>query len=280
MLSTELVGGNYEDAKNAFIALELVHNATLIHDDILDDDQYRRGDLSVPQKYGTKIAVLTGDTLFSLGLKFATKTGKNSVVEWLSDATLKMIQGVALQNYNKGKIISEEEFLELNYLKSGSLFEAAAVLGGLMGTEDPEALAKLAEFGKCFGNAYQVRDDICDAFMDEGKDQKSRNDLLNGDASLLFIYSINSDNIQTKDKESLISIYQGKADKFDLKKIRQIYKESLALEKTANKMKKYASMAQKALEFFEDSSAKKALNEIMYTYYLTFDSEELVRECV
>lgn len=280
MLCAEIMGGNFENVRDTFIALELIHNATLIHDDILDEDQFRRGVLSVPEKFGAKKAVLTGDILFSLGLMYASKTKKPEVIKQLSETTLKMIQGISLQNHNKGKILTEEEFLNLNYLKSGSLFEAAAILGGMMGNYDEDSLLKLAEFGRNFGNAYQVRDDICDAFLEDGSDSKAKNDLLNGDASLLFIYSLKSEKIKDSEKSELISIYKGQTNQFDLTKIRKIYQNSEALEKSINKMKVFAFKAKEILNFFDDSEAKSSLINLMNEYYLDFNSNDLRRDLV
>jgi geranylgeranyl pyrophosphate synthase len=280
MLCTELVGGNYKDTKDTFLALELIHNATLVHDDILDEDQYRRGSLSVPEKFGAKKAVLTGDTLFALGLMYAAKTGIPKVINQLSKTTLKMIQGISLQNSNKNKLITENEFLQLNYLKSGSLFQAAAVLGGIIGEGNPEELEKLEDFGKYFGNAYQVRDDICDAFLENGIDSKARNDILNGDTSLLLIYSIESDNILENDKDFLLRIYKGDLEEFNLEKLRKIYENSNALDRSINKMKEFSLKAQEALEYFGDSDAKSKLRSIMDRYYMRFDPHELERDVI
>ena len=131
MLSCETFGGDCSNIIDAMIALELLHNGTLIHDDIIDDDQYRRGENSVHKEYGNKRAILAGDILLSLSLKYATKTGKIRIVEILSETAIKMVQGVALQTHYRGKVISLSEYLELAYLKSGSLFETAAALGGI-----------------------------------------------------------------------------------------------------------------------------------------------------
>ena len=144
-LCAEAVGGDYKETKNAFLAIESLHNGTLVHDDIIDEDIYRRSSLSVPTKYGQKTAVLTGDALLSLGLKFAAKTGNLKIVEWLSETALKMVQGVALQTFFRRKTISEDTYLNINYLKSGSLFEAAAAIGGLVGTNDEKVIAQLIQ---------------------------------------------------------------------------------------------------------------------------------------
>ena len=152
MLCAEVVGGDYRSTRNAFLALELLHNGTLVHDDIVDEDLFRRGRTSVHTKFGGKRAVLTGDSLFSLGLIYADKTENPRIVELLSETALKMIQGVALQTFYRRKILSENQYLNINYLKSGSLFEAAAVLGALSYTENLEDVNALTGFGKNFGN--------------------------------------------------------------------------------------------------------------------------------
>ena len=99
MLCAELAGGEYRDTKDAFLALELIHNGTLVHDDIIDEDLFRRGNPSVQVKFDTKRAVLTGDALLSLGLRYASKTGNTEIVHILAETALKMVQGVALQTF-------------------------------------------------------------------------------------------------------------------------------------------------------------------------------------
>jgi len=259
-LSTELVKGDIHNTKKVFIAVELLHSASLVHDDIIDDDKFRRGQLSVPEKFGTKRAVLVGDSLFSLGLKYAAKTGKPRVVELLANVCLKMVQGIALQSFNRGKLITEEEYLQMNYLKSGSLFEVSATLGGIMASSPTEELEKLSLFGKYFGNAYQVFDDICDTLVFE----KGRNDLQKGDISLPFIYALNS-NLQESKKSILLDSYRGKIEP-DMTEIHHIFKESGAIDKSAEKMQYFASKARDLLEFFQDSEAKSILYYLLDEY--------------
>lgn len=241
------------DTKNVFTAVELLHSASLVHDDIIDDDLYRRGLLSIPEKFGSKRAILVGDSLFSLGLKYAARTGKPEVVELLADTCMKMVQGIALQSYNRGKLITEEEYLQMNYLKSGSLFEATATLGGMIASCSVEELEKLAMFGRYFGNAYQVFDDICDTLIVD----KGRSDLQNGDISLPFIYAINSD-INENMKSVLFDSYRGQIIP-DVVEIQCIFKESAAIDKSASKMQYFALKAKDILEYFTDSEAKSVL---------------------
>jgi octaprenyl-diphosphate synthase len=270
---TEVVGGDYRDARDAFLALELIHSGTLVHDDIIDEDLFRRGTSSVPVKFGGKRAVLTGDALLSLGLKYATKTGKLEVVNWLSETALKMVQGVALQTFYRRKLVTEPEYLNINYLKSGSLFEAAAALGGLIGSESPDDSRRLAEFGKNFGNAYQIRDDICSVYSEDRNDYLSRNDILNGDASLPFIYALESEATSEGDRNTLISMFKVEREKIDLAEVQRIYEDTGALEKSIKKMKEFAERGHAQLNCFERTEAKEFLNYLIDQYYKQFSPE-------
>ncbi|TFH18383.1 hypothetical protein E4H04_03620, partial [Candidatus Bathyarchaeota archaeon] len=104
ILCTEMIGGDYLETRNMFLALELIHNATLVHDDIIDEDLYRRGEPSLFSEHGIKKAVLTGDALLSMGLMHASKTGKPEVVGWLAETSLKMVQGITVQNQYKRRL--------------------------------------------------------------------------------------------------------------------------------------------------------------------------------
>lgn len=273
-LCAELVGGDYRKTKEAFIALELIHNATLVHDDILDGDQYRRGEPSVSFMFGRKNAVLTGDALFALGLKYAANTKNTSIVKLLSETALKMVQGVALQSYNRRKIVSEEMYYQINYLKSGSLFETATALGAIVGLGNDDIIENIAFFGKEFGNAYQIRDDICNVFYENEQDDFSRNDLVNGDISLPLIYALNSNMIKERDKKVLEDVYKGNKENFSIEEVRRIYLETDAIKNSINKMNEYAQSGYSMLKFHENSEAKDVLEQLINEYYFRFKPGE------
>lgn len=270
MLCAEAVGGDYRETKEAFIALELIHNGTLVHDDIIDEDLFRRGSPSAHIKFGGKKAVLAGDVLLSLGLKYATKTGNLSIVSWLSDTALRMVQGVVLQTYYRRKIVPEETYLNIAYLKSGSLFEAATVLGGLVGGESGEKVKRLASFGRNFGLAYQIRDDICGVFFEDNTDELSRSDILNGDLTLPFIYALESDVISESDRNTLIDIFLGQTEQIDEEEIQRIYEETEALDRSVEKMKDYNEQGRESLNNFPRTEARDCINYLLDQYYKNF----------
>ena len=265
-----MLGGDYFETRDMFLALELIHNATLVHDDIIDEDLFRRGEPSLFSEHGIKKAVLTGDALLSMGLMHASYTGKPEIVGWLAETALKMVQGITVQNQYKRKLMSVDEYLHMNYLKSGSLFEAAAALGGIAGSNKPEDIDKLAKFGKYFGNAYQIRDDIIDAYTPKGNEKSPNNDLLNGDPSLLLLYAVESVNITSEDKVALLSIYQGESEDLDVDLVRRVYEYTGALQKSVNKMEEFANMAGEILREYPDCEARDSLLELLDQYNHNF----------
>ncbi len=277
ILCTEMLGGDYRDTRDMFLALELIHNATLVHDDIIDGDMYRRGEPSLFSVHGVKKAVLTGDALLSIGLMYASKTGRPEIVEWLANTSLKMVQGITFQNQFKRKLMSVDEYLHMNYLKSGSLFEAASALGGIMGSNDPEDIKRLAFFGKSFGNAYQIRDDIIDAFTPQGSLNSPNNDLLNGDPSLLLLYAVNSDSINEEDKSKFLSVYRGESRDLDVDLVRRVYEETGSLQKATDKMQAFSKKASEVLDHYPESEAKESLYELLEQYNSNFvDSLDVI----
>jgi len=274
MLCAEVSGGDYRDTKDAFLALELIHNGTLVHDDIIDEDLFRRGIPSVQVKFDTKRAVLTGDALLSLGLRYASKTGKIEIVHRLAETALKMVQGVALQTFFRRKMVSEATYLRINYMKSGSLFECAAALGSLTASDKKEEHEALERFGRAFGDAYQIRDDICSIYAENRHDDLTRIDLLNGDISLPFIYAHESNTISTQSRNTLLMLYLGEKKTADIDEIQQIYEEAGALERSIAKMQGFAREGAAYLEGFEDCEAKEYLLHMLEQYYINFNPRE------
>ena len=258
ILTCELLEGDWSKTVPAFTALELIHNATLIHDDILDDDKYRRGKESIPNKYGIKTAVITGDALLSLGLKYAASTGNPKVVEWLSDTSLKMVTGIKKQVDINGRTASPEEFLEVNYLKSGSLFEAAGALGALMANGSENQVKALARLGRLYGDAYQISDDITDT--QPNGEQNPRSDLENGDMTLPVIYALQSDILSAKEKE-LLKNSSGKVS--SNVPVRDLLDKTGAYEKCSTMINEFLREATDILDLFDDSEAKKGLKSLI-----------------
>jgi geranylgeranyl pyrophosphate synthase len=163
MLSTQSVGGEIEPVRKLALAIELLHGATLIHDDILDQDTFRRNAPTVNAKWGVRDAILVGDALASLSITLTADYGVE-VTKIMSETCLLLSDGEYMDvEYAKKERLSESDYLETIKRKSASLFKAATQCGAIAGNAERGEIDALAEFGENFGFAYQVKDDLSDA---------------------------------------------------------------------------------------------------------------------
>ncbi len=161
VLSGQSVGGNVEKLQRLALAIELLHSATLVHDDILDRDLFRRNVLSVQAKWGVKEAVLVGDALASLSLGLCGEYRKE-IVEIMAYTCLQLTDGEYMDVETSNAELTEEHYLEKVKKKSASLFKAATQCGALVSEASPAEVECLAKFGENYGVAFQIRDDITD----------------------------------------------------------------------------------------------------------------------
>lgn len=162
----------------AAVGVELLHNFTLVHDDIMDRDEYRRGHPTVHKVYGEAVAILAGDLLFAKAFEAASlaekMSGSTGVVHKLVEAAIKLDQGQFLDvSFESQENVSIQQYLEMIELKTGALFEAAAVIGGILGgLRDNEKISALAAYGRNLGLCFQIRDDYLGVFGDPSKTGK------------------------------------------------------------------------------------------------------------
>jgi len=267
VLCSEIAGGDYTKTGDAFIALELIHNGTLVHDDLIDEDDYRRGETSVHTLYGNKRAVLAGDALLSLSLQYASRTGKIEIVDRLAETAFKMVQGVALQTHYRRKVIPLQTYVELAYLKSGSLFESAAAIGAMVGGITDRDRPTVERFGKNFGIAYQIKDDITD--VASSGESTTRSDIANGDISLPFILALQSTDITPDDRGYLMDVFCGEKTDYTDADVLRIYDETGSLDASIREMNRYAEAAKNDLKGFS-GEAVGCLKRLIKANYTDF----------
>ncbi len=161
LLSAQSVGANKEPLKKLALAIELLHEATLVHDDLLDDDNFRRNTVAVHAKWGIKDAVLVGDALASLSLNLAANYGTETS-KVVSEACLLLCDGEYIDASTANAELTERDYFEKITKKSASLFRAATLCGAIAGKGSSVEKNALAEFGQNLGIAYQIRDDLSD----------------------------------------------------------------------------------------------------------------------
>ena len=161
MLSGQSVGGNWDHLKKLALSIELLHNATLVHDDILDNDHFRRDALAIYSKYGVRTAILVGDALASLSLNLSAEYNRE-IAKIVSQTCLSLCDGEYMDAAEAISEPSEPLYFEKIRKKTASLFKTATQCGAIVGGGTPAEIASLAEFGENYGIAYQISDDLSD----------------------------------------------------------------------------------------------------------------------
>jgi len=171
MLCTEICGGERNKSVNAALAIELIHSASLIHDDVLDDGIIRRGVESAHMKYGVPAAILCGDFLISKAISLISSYGTDSVLEF-GRAGMYMAEGETIDISSADTDFGRKDYFECISKKTASLFAASAAIGAYIAGADRETAMTFRAFGESVGNAYQIVDDLLE-YLDRLEDKHS-----------------------------------------------------------------------------------------------------------
>ncbi len=248
---------NENNVIEAGAILELIHAATLLHDDVVDQSDIRHNIKTANKLWGDDSAVLVGDFLYSRAFELIVDINKEKVYKILAETTNQISQGEVIQLTVKNKIIDDiQKYLNIIYLKTGKLFEAsAAVASELAGGKYIE---NAKSFGKNFGIAYQLRNDYLDYFGDESETGKNIiEDLSEGKSTLPLIHSYLNSN--SHDKKTLVEIFEGKIlSKSDV--LLEIFKRNNSDVFTRNKIKEYSDTAIESLDILSGESKQSLVD--------------------
>lgn len=258
-LACEAVGGNFVNALPLAVALELIHTFTLVHDDIMDKDEERRGMPAVHVKFGENTAILAGDTLFAKAFEVASASKDaeiaKKILRNLAIMAKEICEGQQLDiEFEEMEYVEESQFLEMIEKKTARMFEQAAMGGAIVGRGKKEEIEALQKYGLNLGMAFQIWDDCLDVIgKDIGKPVGS--DIREGKKTLLYIYAYE----KAENKEWLK--YYGKEDANDeeVQKIIKFFEEIGAIEYAKEKAREYSKKAIDALKILPESEAKKEL---------------------
>ena len=186
--------GTINDAtQNAAVGLELLHTASLVHDDVVDESEERRGQASVNATYDNKVAVLVGDYILSTSLLCVASTDSEQIVPYLADLGRTLSDGEILQLSNIGrKDISEDVYYDVIKQKTAALFEACAGIGALSSGASEKDVEAAKLFGQNLGIIFQIRDDIFDYYDSTEIGKPTGNDMVEGKLTLPVIYAVNN----------------------------------------------------------------------------------------
>ena len=242
--------------------VELLHTATLVHDDVVDDSHIRRGFFSINALWKNKIAVLAGDFLLSKGLLIAIENKHYDLLEIMSHAVRKVSEGELLQFEKARKLdINEEVYYEIIQSKTASLISAACGIGAASTTDNKSLIAKAQEFGEAAGMAFQIKDDLFD-YGYENIGKPTGIDIKEKKMTLPLIYTLNNVDKSTNNKIRSIIKRKSEQKKYQQEVIR-IVKETGGIQYAEGIMRDYKKKALDILETFPDSEARQSLGALL-----------------
>ncbi len=270
LTSCEAVGGKRKDAIETAAALELLHNFTLIHDDIMDHDEVRRNVRTVHLLWGEPIAIIAGDALFAKVFEATAANAKRlklssertvELFNTLSRASFELCQGQALDMiFEKRSDVTEKEYMAMISGKTGALTEAATKVGALLGGASEKQLDALTSYGRLLGVAFQIQDDVLGV---GGKQEKFGkpigSDIREGKRTLIIVRALAT--AKGKDRKDLLAAFgKGKATNAEIQKAIESLKSAGAIDYVAERARKLVTDAKASLKILPDSEAKEILS--------------------
>lgn len=263
-LSAKLNGETGEPTFVAATLIELLHTASIVHDDVVDDATERRGSLSINALWNSKIAVLVGDYMLSKGLLISIEKNRTDMLEIVSEAVKSMTEGELLQLQKSRKLnITEEDYFRIISSKTAALISACTACGARSATSNPDIIQLMKEFGESIGIAFQIRDDILDYEGNGLTGKISGNDIKEKKITLPLIHALEKSSVVRK-KSILKIIGNRKKTRSDIEEVIRFVSESGGIEYAALKMDQYRDKALAILDTYPESDVKNSLKEFVY----------------
>ncbi len=261
LLAAKMIGNITEDTYTAASLIELLHTATLVHDDVVDDANKRRGFFSINALWKNKIAVLVGDYLLAKGLLLSIQDDRFDFLRILSSAVKNMSEGELLQMQKARKLdITEDVYFDIIKQKTASLISSACGIGAASVTTDTGIIDRMELYGEKIGIAFQIKDDLFDyGEMEIGKPRGI--DIKEKKMTLPLIYVL--ENANKSDKKYIINtIKNHNTDNKKVRKLIKFIKDRGGMEYAIEKMKKYKDEANEILFTFPENEARQSLFEL------------------
>lgn len=241
------------------VTLELLHTASLVHDDVVDESGERRGQRSVNAVYDNKVAVLVGDYLLSTSLLQAAQTSNIHVVEIISRLGGTLSEGEVYQLANiRKEHISEEAYFHIIYHKTAALFAACAELGAISAGGNADYVARAKRFGELVGICFQIRDDIFDYYEDSKIGKPTGNDMLEGKLTLPVIYAIqHADNERVTQLAARVK--SGEASAAEIAELVDYTKSHGGIEYAERRMRELHNEALQLLDAWQNAEVRESL---------------------
>jgi len=263
LLACKAVGGNYHRALNAAVATELLHNFTLVHDDIMDNANKRRNLLTLHKKYDLNTAILTGDSLAAISIKYLLKDAEENTLEIFRTFTrgfIEVCEGQSLDaEFEERKNVTIKEYLKMIRKKTAALIEMSCKLGAIIGGGSKDEINSLANYGRNLGIAFQIQDDLLDISAEESKlGKKIGGDLLEGKKTFLLLKALEKAEGRLKKEFQKVIDNKGIGEN-EVLKYKSFYRELNIFELSKKEISKYTKRALKSIDNIKDAEAKELL---------------------
>jgi octaprenyl-diphosphate synthase len=259
LLSSKLFNYQGRGAIRLGAVVEIIHTATLVHDDIIDEAQIRRGRPAANTQWGNSKCVLAGDWLYMQAFKIAVQERNFRILDTLIELTQQMVEGELLQMEKLGQLMSLDEHFDLIFRKTACLFSVCMRMGGILGGATPEQEESLAQYGRDLGMAFQIVDDVLDLTASEnvlGKPVAS--DLREGKVTMAVIHAL--ERCTPRERKSIETVLQERTfDGVTHAEILGILSHYGSLKAAHARAAQYAALARNAICSFPDSEIKRAL---------------------
>ncbi len=259
LLAAKLLNYQGRGAIKLGAVVEIIHTATLVHDDIIDEAQTRRGRPAANTQWGNSRCVLAGDWLYMQAFKVAVQERNFRILDTLIELTQQMVEGELLQIEKLGKLIALDEYFDLIFRKTACLFSVCMRMGGILGGATPEQEESLAQYGRDLGMAFQIVDDVLDLTASEsvlGKPVAS--DLREGKVTMAVIHAL--ERCTARERKLIETVLRERAfDGVTHAEILEVLNRYGSLEAASGRAMQYAELARNAICSFPSSEIKRAL---------------------
>lgn len=262
-LSAKLVGDTNDSTYRAATLIELLHTATLVHDDVVDDADTRRGFFSINALWKNKIAVLIGDFLLSRGLLLSVKHKDYHLLEITSRAVEEMSEGELLQIEKARKLdITEDVYFSIITKKTASLIASCCASGAASITDNKETIERMRLFGETVGIAFQIRDDLFDYGTDTGIGKPTGIDIKEKKMTLPLIYALQHAD-QSEKRFIINTVKNHNTDAKRVSEVISLVNKNGGIDYTVQRMNEYRDRALALLQEFPDIAARRSLIELV-----------------
>ena len=267
--ANELFGGKQEDVVCNAYGIELFHNFTLVHDDIMDHAAIRRGKPTVFKKFGLNAGILSGDFMFIKSLQLCVESDSQyrmELFDLISKTAIEIHEGQQMDvDFESQDMVSEEEYIQMICYKTAVLLACSLQMGAIIAGTSKKNQELLYEFGRLIGIAFQIQDDYLDSFGDQQVGKRIGGDILNNKKTLLYISSVKL--ASSDDRVKLIEWYQQQTSSEDaeitkISEVKEIFTRSGAKEYCKDQMNKYLQAGLDCLHKVESDYSKSKLLSI------------------